>query len=127
MTLDPKSFTISVTDKITGELVRGAFKVKTRLSWRDQLARERIRLDLLGPLAAQASVRAREQADLVSELAVRIVEAPQFWKEADNGLDLQDDAIMVEVFNEAIKAEAEAIAALKKLGEEAKVELAKIG
>lgn len=127
MTLDPKSFTISVTDKITGELVRGAFKVKTRLSWRDQLARERIRLDLLGPLAAQASVRAREQADLVSELAVRIVEAPQFWKEADNGLDLQDDAIMVEVFNEAIKAETEAIAALKKLGEEAKVELAKIG
>lgn len=126
MPMEPKSFTISVTDKITGELVRGTFKVKTRLSWRDQLSRERIRLDLLGPLGEKATVRAREQADCISELAVRVIDAPQFWKEADNGLDLEDDGVLVEVFNEAMKAESESIAALKKQGEEAKKELASI-
>lgn len=126
MVLEPKTFSISVTDKVTGEVLRGNFKVKTRLSWRDQLTRERIRLELLGPLADKANGRALSQSDCVSELAVRVVEAPDWWKNADNGLDLQDDAVVVEVYNAAIKAEADTIADLKISGESAKKELATV-
>lgn len=113
-------FTVSVIGETTGEKWYGQFKTKTRLSHRDQFRRDQIRRDLLGPNPEGASPRAENAAEVFSEIALHLVEAPSWWKNADNGLSLEDDNVVAEVFNEIMKAKAEAQAALAKKAEDAK-------
>lgn len=118
------SFSISCKGEVTGEDYKGSFKVKTRLSHRDQLSRDRIRRDLLGVDAANASTRAHTQAEVFSQLAVRVTSSPSWWTDNADGLDLADDAPVKEVYAAALKAEQDAIDELKKQAEGAKADLA---
>jgi hypothetical protein len=121
---EPITFTISVDGEITGEKYRGEFKAKPRLTHREQLQRDRIRRELIGPDPSNAEVRALKQAEILSELAVRIVKAPSWWTESSGGLDLEDDAVLAEVYKQAMKAEEELLKALKEKADAAKADLA---
>lgn len=119
-------FSINVTGENTGEKWAGVFTTKLRLSHRDQLRMDQIRRDLLGPNAATASPRAQNQADVFSEIAIHIVDAPQWWKMQGDGLDLEDDNVISTIYGEIMKAKTEA---RKKFDDEAtaaKAELEKV-
>lgn len=121
---EPVVFEIKETGDITGEQWFGSFAAKQRLSYRDQLKRDQIRRDLLGTDAANATQLARSQAEIFSELAVRLTKAPSWWTEAGNGLDLTDDNVVLAVYRSAMKVEQDALEELKKKSEEAKKALA---
>lgn len=118
---DTVQFSISVTGESTGEKWTGSFKMKTRLSHRDQLRLDQIRRDLLGPNPDGASPRAQNQAEVFSFIAVHLLDAPMWWKSNDNGLDLQDDNVVAEVYAQITKAKSDAIEKLKKAASEAEV------
>jgi len=61
---------------------------------------------------------------ILSELAARIVAAPQWW--GVDGSDLYDDNIIVSVFEQAVEAENETTKKLMGDGEKAKEDLVKI-
>lgn len=123
---EPINFTISVDGEVTGEKYRGEFKAKPRLSHRDQMQRDRVRRELLGGDAQFADQKTLYQAEIFSQLAVRIIKAPSWWTDSNGGLDLEDDAVIAQVYKQAMKLEEEALAALKKEADAAKADLAEI-
>lgn len=113
------SFTIDVIGETTGDPYRGVFKVRLRLSHRDTLRKDQIRRDLLGTSPEAASNQAILLADVMSELVVRVIEAPSFWTSNGNGLDLPDEAPVAEVYKQTMAAANAATEAIKKAGEAA--------
>jgi hypothetical protein len=118
------SFTVNVTGETTGEVFPGVFKVKTRLSFRDALERDKIRRALLGSDPDGASIRANSIADVFSELAVRIVDAPSWWANSANGMDLSDDNVVAEVYKQAMEAAKASVAEVTTKADAAKKDLA---
>lgn len=117
------SFSISVVGETTKERMIGKFKVKTALSHRDYIIKDQERRRLLGSMGGEPDDRCRNISVICSELKVRIVESPAWWKETDGGLDLLDDNVLANVFNEAMRLEKEAFEEKQKQAEAAKVEL----
>ena len=107
----------------TGTLFNGKFKVRTRLSFRDQLRRDEIRRSLLGPTGTEATQGAAFVASLVSEMSVRVIESPKWWKDSEGGMDLADMNVLSEVFALAAKAEQDLIDSLVKEGVSAQADL----
>jgi hypothetical protein len=121
---EPLSFTIDVTGSITGETYKGAFKARPRLSHRDQLKRDQFRRELLWGDGAGAGGCANNISQIFAKIWVHLAESPSWWKDAANGLDLTDEEPIVAVYEQILKLESEAIAAIKAKAEEAKKELA---
>lgn len=119
----PVEFTINVTGEITGDTFRGVFKVKPRLSHRDTLLQDQMRRDLLGPKPGEAGQSAVASALVFSKIWAHLAEAPNWWKDAGNGVDLLDEAPVVAVYDAVQKVEKEAVDAVKKAGEKAAEEL----
>src|SRR5271166_3321990 len=97
-------FTISVVGETTGQSFSGIFRVKNRLSHREQLVRDETRRQILGNNSESASPRAMDQALVFSEIAAHLIEAPKFWELSDGGLDLEDDNVIRAVYDGVIKA-----------------------
>lgn len=120
-----EQFTIDVLGETSGKAWKGVFKTKLRLSHRDQLRMDEIRRDLLGKSPEHASPRAHNQAEIFSTIAAHLTEMPQWWTMEGNGLDLEDDNVVGEVYGRILQAKTDALAKLKAEGEAAKVELSK--
>lgn len=118
-------FSIDVTGEVTGKPWKGVFKSKIRLSHRDQLRQDEIRRDLLGKNPETASPRAQNAADVFSFVLIHLIEAPQWWAMNGNGLDLEDDNVVAEVYGKIVEIKVEAQKKLKDEAEAAKAELAK--
>lgn len=119
------SFTIHEKGEITGSMFDGVFKTKLRLSFRDRLRRDQLRRQYLGegPVGAPIDPDTASTATIFSELGVRLLDAPKWWRDADSGVDLHDDNIAIAVYQKALKAESDAIKALAGAGERAKTEV----
>lgn len=111
------SFTLHTVGETTEKTYAGEFRAKKRLSHRDHLRKDQVRRELLGGQAGVATERALSTAMILSELAVRLTKTPEWWTEAGNGLDLEDDNVIGTVYNEAVKIETEAAEAKKKRAE----------
>lgn len=116
-------FSISVVGDVSGETFKGDFRATKFLSHKQQLVLDRKRRELLGENSKDATARANNQAEIFSQLAVRLTKAPAWWVESDNGMELVDDNVAVEVYNAALKVEVDAITAVKKTAEENRTEL----
>lgn len=125
MTSNSEQFSINVTGEVSGEKYPGVFKTKLRLSHRDQLRMDEIRRELLGKSPEHASPRAQNQADIISTIIVHLLDAPLWWKSSGDGLSLEDDNILGEIYGKIMEVKAEAQNKLKKEAETAKVDLAK--
>jgi hypothetical protein len=100
MPVDDVAFTISVTGETTKEKWFGEFRALRRLSFRQQMARDRSRREYLGELAQYASGRALEQAVVFADLAVSLTKAPEWWTSSANGQDLCDDNLLEAIWME---------------------------
>lgn len=122
---DAVSFSVDIIGDFTGDKWVGQFKAKPRLSYRDQLKEDQIRRELLGKDPDQASAEAKNYSRLFAGLTVRLVDAPKWWAEYNDGLDLLDDNLIVDIYEKTMAiAKAAATATISK-GEEAKTDLAK--
>lgn len=119
------SFSINVQGETTQTNWIGDFSAKIRLSHADEMQRDRLRKDFLGPNPEDSSPRAKDQAEVFSQLAVRIVKAPLWWKESRGGLELSDDNVIAKVYEEALRIEREALEELQKKAKEAQEALSK--
>lgn len=96
---DTVKFPVDTKGQESGQEYKGLFTAKTKLSMREMLREDEIRRGLLGDNPNGASDIAKVMAAALAYLAVRIVDAPQWWKDANGGQDLQDENVLVAVHN----------------------------
>jgi len=118
-----EAFVINVTGDTTGENQTGKFVAKKRLSFNDQLRRDNFRRAMLGEAPGEPHPRTASMATVFSELLVRLLEAPSWWVDADEGRELEDENVIVEVYEKALKVENDAKAAVAKAAAEARGEV----
>jgi hypothetical protein len=97
-------FEVSIKGENTSKTYSGIFEVKTNLSLRDSLREDQVRRNTLGTNPGEASDYATSIAGALAYLAVRIVNAPDFWAKSNGGVDLEDENVLVEVNNACVKA-----------------------
>lgn len=117
-------FAISETGDESGRAYSGTFKVKTLLDRRDRFAADERRRSILGADGGNALVGLQEEAFILGQLYVRIIESPQWWKDSNSGLLLEDGNVIVRLYElsvaeenrrrESLRGQAED--ALKKIG-----------
>jgi len=119
-----KTVQIAEVGDNTQEEFVGTFVFRTMLSHRDNLNEDRIRRELLvGPTGSASGEEALNTAAIFAALTVRIINAPTWWTERNNGMDLYDNNVVAKVYAEARKAEADQLAELKAKAEAARAKL----
>jgi hypothetical protein len=116
-------FNVSVIGEKSGQPFNGDFTVKTRLTRSDYFRADEIRRSLLGVRPEAASPAVAGEAFVFAQLSVRITEAPKWWEDAQNGLELEDPNVIGTIFKLAVEKEEERVA---KIQEESKAALTKI-
>jgi hypothetical protein len=124
--LESVEFRISVSGEKSGETYVGTFKCLRRLSHRQELTRDVLYRNLLGEKPDSASPRAKEQAELFSDLQVCLTDSPVWWKEAGGGLDLVDDEVVKKIWTETIRIRVEAIKEVQDRAKDADADLKQI-
>jgi hypothetical protein len=107
----------------TGQTWVGKFTAKKRLNFNDQLRLDNFRRQMLGPAEGEPTVRAASMAHIFSNLLVRLTEAPSWWVDADEGRELEDENLILDVYEKALKVESDARAETSKKAETAKADL----
>lgn len=119
------TFSISEVGETSGEKVNWAFTAKNKLSLRDLINKDAQRRAIIGPnpeTALQATVM---RAEILSHLAVSIVESPKAWRDSGGGLDLFDDNIVIKIYEEIQEGQAKATEVAQKEAEATKEKLRK--
>ena len=122
-----EKFSIDIEGEISGKTWKGMFATKIRLSHRDQLKQDELRRDLLGAKPEHASPRAQNAAEVFSFVLAHLTESPQWWSMNGNGLDLEDDNVVGEIYGKIVEIKLKAQEKLKADAEGAKADLAKLG
>lgn len=120
-------FTIDEYGDVTAERMQGKFSLKLSLTHKEQLRRDELRRLYLGSFnEAAPSPRALNQADILSDINIRIDGAkgcPEWWRQADMGLNLKDDSVLRALNEQLEKGLAERAKAVKDALAEARGEL----
>jgi hypothetical protein len=124
--ISPVTFTISVIGDVSGEKYEGSFKTKPVLTHAEQLGRDAIMRDLLGPNPLQAQNRPTSQAGILAECRVRLLDSPAFWKDSGGGLNLYDENVIVAVYDRILEIEEKFKKDIKDRAEKAKQSLTEI-
>jgi hypothetical protein len=113
-----RSIFLDTKGEVTGSRFLGDFKVKVVLSNSERLAEARLYKNFL-PNDQSVSPRDRADAIVLSELAVKVIDGPDWWKESDSGKNMVDMeplyALLVKIKEEGVKWSEE----VQKLNEEA--------
>lgn len=120
------SFSVDVTGEDTKRHFTGLFSAKTSLSFRERLQEDEQRRLLLGSNPESAGTYAESVAKLLSFVNVRLVDAPNWWKESKGGVDLKDENVLKAVYETLIDGLAKQFGEQTKKAEEAQKELKKI-
>ena len=121
--LDATPFTVHVVGDVSQTPFDGAFKCRVKLSYRDQLRMDQVRREILGPDGPNASPRAQNTAELLSQLAIHLCDSPNWWKDSNGGLDLMDDNVLAAVWEQVRSIKQAATDAAKAAAEAVKAEL----
>lgn len=110
-------FKINEVGDDTGNPYTGTFKVKTLLDRKDRFLADERRRAIIGSNAADALITLQEEAFILGQLSVRVVDGPRWWKDSNNGLLLEDGNVIVKLYEIALQKELER---KEKIREEAK-------
>lgn len=109
-------FNIKAVGDVSGQTFEGLFTVKTKLSISETLREKELVRKFIGFNSQEADRETTMIAGAVAYLAMRIVKAPQWWKESNGGQDLDDVNVLAAVNN---AAQAKIAAEYEKLAQEA--------
>ncbi len=121
--VSPVSFAVEIEGDVTGHRYEGMFKTKPILTHSEQLARDIIMRDLLGPNPKDGSIRAVSQAGIIAEIRIRCVETPSWWKDNGNGLGLYDENVIATVYDKIQEIDTKWKAEVKAKADKAKADL----
>ena len=113
-----KSFQLDHTGELTGKRYEGTFTVKCVLNMAEkrklEIERSGLSADLTNPTGNLNAI-----ALVVSNLRVRVTDAPDWFKQAILSLDIIDEDVLFEVYSKALDKSEEWISEVKKksLGE----------
>lgn len=110
-------FELHVVGSSTNKTWKGTFKAKARLSLRDRVTKDQLRREMLGANPLDAGMEATNIATILSELNVRLISSPEWWAELKYGADLEDENVLMEVFEKTMKVQTNAEDSLKKSAE----------
>lgn len=104
-----------------GDTLRGKFRVKVKLTYREILEMDSVRRQLQGPQGGDVDPLAALVASSLAKINTHIMDGdcPSWWKDANNGLDFDDLNIILEVAKELNKVEKAHLDDLKKLSDKA--------
>jgi hypothetical protein len=97
------TFTVSVKSEF-GQTYEGRFEAKTKLSIRETLREEELTRIHLGADPLNASPLAKAIAGAIAYLTVHLTEAPSWFRDASNGLDIEDETVLISINNACVKA-----------------------
>lgn len=117
---DPKSFSIDVEGSITKRRYEGVFKVRPLLTHRQKLQRDEMKRQLLGAMPESATNDAFKTAVIFSKIWIHLVEAPSWWKDAANGIELLDEEPVSAVVDKIVDIENEVMGKIVQEGSKAK-------
>lgn len=117
---ETEQFSLDSTGELSAQKYYGTFDCLKRLTHAKQIARDRIVREILGPNPQDASNRARNQAEIVAQMQVCLVSAPDWLKNARYGLDLIDDNVIAEISDRIDEIQIKAIKEIREKGEKAK-------
>lgn len=120
---ETRKFNISLIGDVSGEKWFGEFESYRRLTHRQQLLKDRLERDLLGANPDNASPTAKMQADMLAEIQVTLINAPEWFKSSSMGLDIVDNNVLIEIYNNVVRIRSEAIEELKQKADKAAEEL----
>ena len=122
-----KVISVDVIGEKTGRIYKGDFTIKLVLTQRDEFNSDLRRRQILGPSPEGTPPAANLQmkAYMLGEIQARTVEMPDFWRDADQGLELADPNVALSIYDAIIEAEQEFEAKIKKDSEEAYKKLSK--
>ena len=93
-----RTFYFDHTDEY-GQRREGNFSVKCRLTMRERQYMELNKSRLLGGHEAPTDAL-RGISVMIATLNTHITQSPEWWKQSDGGLDLEDETIVIELFNQ---------------------------
>lgn len=96
----------------TGNVYTGEVTIRKFLSHRQMLQKDQLLREYLKGDNVQISGQVA-RADQLSTCQTGIEKAPDWWKESNGGLDLYDDNVLVELFEQVFKVQKEAEDAVK--------------
>lgn len=112
-------FAISETGDESGRPYTGTFKVKTLLDRRDRFLADERRRTILGASGQDALVGLQEEAFVLGQLHVRVLEAPQWWRDSNSGLALEDGNIIIKLYELTVAEEVKRRDKMKEQASEA--------
>ena len=118
-------FSVSATGESTGKSYAGDFVVKTVLTRRDIFVADERRRIIVGSNAEAVPPALNGEAFMLGQLLVRIVDAPDWWKTSDGGMNIEDANIIGELFRLTLEREEERLVKLKESSKKALKELSK--
>ncbi len=124
--VDTFSFAVSERGSNTGAMFNWNFTSKRRLSIRDRISKDSIRRQLIGDRPQDAEANTVMRAEMLAHCQVSLIETPQAWKDAANGLDLYDDNILLKLYETIVEDQNKAIEESEQAGDEAKEKLRKV-
>lgn len=121
---DIETISGSVTGEESGQTYDYTFKVRTLLTREQRFIADQVRREILGPNPNDALAQLQFEAFTLGQLAVRIVDPPEWWKAAGLGRGLKDLNVISAIYNAALAKETERKDALKKKADAALEKLA---
>ena len=101
-----RTFEFCEKGDVTFKEYKGSFTVKCVLSMLDkrilEVEKSRIMADISNPTNELIAL-----STIMANLNVRIIESPSWWKEANNGNNIQDENIIVTLFDKVMDQEEE--------------------
>lgn len=117
------AITVSLVGETSGKPFNGKFMVKTVLSRRERFLADERRRYIIGSNFQSALPALHEEAFKLGQLFVRLTEGPDWWKNSDSGLELEDGNVIDELYRLAEEKVAEKE---KELKEQSKASLEKM-
>lgn len=112
-------FSVNEIGSDTGNPYVGKFKVKTILTRKDRFAADERRRMLLGASAGEALLPLQEEAFVLGQLYVRVVDGPKWWNDSDFGANLEDGNVIARLYELAVGKEKERRDQIRKEAEKA--------
>lgn len=121
-----KDIQIDLIGKESGLRRAGKFKVKTLLTRKDRFLADEHRRRIIGSYnPGDALLTLQEEAYVLGQLRVRVLEGPKWWTESDFGENLEDGNVIAKLYDEAIRLEKDRQAALESSAQQVHDEMAK--
>jgi hypothetical protein len=101
-----KTILVSVTGQSTKYKYEGHFSFKCKLTmqekYRLEMEKSRMIADIKEPTEGLENI-----ISIIVALKTKIIKSPQWWAESDNGMNLIDDNVILEIYEKCVQAEFE--------------------